>query len=43
MTHLPIRCCPDMPTVFEWGLIVMTLHLLTAETLVFLRRRVTQM
>ena len=31
--------CPAVPTVSEWGLIVMTLLLLTAGTIVFSRRR----
>lgn len=32
-------CEPAIPTVSEWGLIVMTLLALTAGTIVFARRR----
>jgi len=34
-------CQPAIPTVSEWGLIVMTLLALTAGTIVFARRRRT--
>ena len=35
----PADCADAIPTVSEWGLIVMTLLLLTAGTIVFGRRR----
>ncbi len=36
---IPDECAPDIPTVSEWGLIVMSLLLLAAGTLVVGRRR----
>jgi hypothetical protein len=39
--ELPDIVVPPIPTVSEWGLIVMTLLLLIAATIIFARRRVT--
>ncbi|MCK4343101.1 MAG: IPTL-CTERM sorting domain-containing protein [Phycisphaerae bacterium] len=36
---MPDECEESIPTVSEWGLIVMTLLLLTAGTVVFGRQR----
>lgn len=36
---IPDQCEPSVPTVSEWGLVAMTLLMLTAGTLVFKRRQ----